>query len=285
MHKYRAAPEGVKQPRAILIASMRLRAVLLSLLAAFIAWGVLHAQKPFQEYPGRQWENFPLPPDWQEPHDWIWARLRYRDFGGGFRRGSWTIDYPRCDRHILTGVRRLTRVDARSVEQVVDLDATGDAYNWPFLYAVEVGRWSLSDAEAAQLRDFLNRGGFLMVDDFHGTYEWDVFFESFRKVFPDREIVEIDNADQAFHVLYDLEQRFQVPGAQYTRSGRTYEQDGYDPGWKGVYDEKGRLMAVICHNMDLGDAMEWSDDPYFPEKFSSLAYRVTLNYIVYNLTH
>jgi hypothetical protein len=135
------------------------------------------------------------------------------------------------------------------------------------------------------LRNFLLRGGFLMVDDFHGTQEWNVFVASMTKVFPDRPIVEIENSDQIFHTLYDLEERFQVPGAQWFRSGRTYERDGYEPRWRAIYDDKGRIMVAICHNMDLGDAWEWSDDPKYPEKWASLAYRIAMNYFVYDLTH
>jgi len=129
------------------------------------------------------------------------------------------------------GLRRLTRIDIRSVEQVIDLDNTDDVYNWPFLYGVEVGHWSLNDEEAVQLRDFLNRGGFLMVDDFHGTYEWEVFEASMKKVFPDKPIVDLDSRDQIFHTIYDLNDRVQVPGNQHLRSGRTYEQDGYRDEW------------------------------------------------------
>ena len=184
-------------------------------------------------------------------------------------------------------MRRLTRIDTRSVEQVVDVDGDDDIYNFPMLYAVEVGHWEFSDKEAKQLRDYIDRGGFLMVDDFHGTREWEVFMEGIEQVFPnaDRDIVDIPSSDPIFHTLYDLDDRFQVPGAQYLRSGRTYEQDGYNAEWKGIYDAKGRLVVVICHNMDLGDAWEWSDDPAYPEKWASLAYRIAMNYFVYDLSH
>ncbi len=191
----------------------------------------------------------------------------------------------RSDRHLLEGVRRLTRIDSRSVEQVVALDGDNDIYNWPMLYAVEVGHWGLSDDQAVQLRAYLMRGGFLMVDDFHGTREWDVFIASMSKVFPDRPIVDLDNEDPIFHTIYDLQERFQVPGAQYMRSGRTYENDGYTPKWAAITDDRGRVMVAICHNMDLGDAWEWSDDPGYPEKLASLAYRIAMNYFTYDLTH
>jgi hypothetical protein len=259
-----------------------------------VALGVLWAQKPFKEWPAIEYSDFPLPPDANHPAEWTRARLRYPDITGyglsGFGRylgfaGYWTMDYPRSDRHLLTGVRRLTRIDTRSVEQVVQLDGSDDIYNWPMLYAVEVGHWDLPPTQAAQLRDYLLRGGFLMVDDFHGTEEWEIFIESLRKVFPDRDWVDIPNDDPIFHVLYDLEDRVQIPGAQYLRSGRTYEKDGYQAHWRAIYDDKGRVMVAICHNMDMGDAWEWSDDPRYPEKMASLAYRIAMNYFVYDLTH
>ena len=252
----------------------------------FATWGVLHAQRPFKEYPGAEYENFPLPHDWNEKTEWTRARLRYPSIRRGYWGDTnWTIDYPRSDRHLLEGVRRLTRIHTRSVEQVVDLDGADDIYNWPMLYAVEVGYWNLPDSQAEQLRDFLSRGGFLMVDDFHGTQEWTVFLQSMRKIFPDRPIVELENSDPIFHTLYDLEERFQVPGAQFLRSGRTYEKDGIQPRWRAIFDDKHRILVAICHNMDLGDAWEWSDDPRYPEKYASLAYRIGMNYFMYDLTH
>ena len=202
------------------------------------------------------------------------------------------MDYPRSDRHLLEGVRRLTRIDSRSVEQVVSLDGTGEIYNYPVLYAVEVGHWLLPDDEAGQLREYLLRGGFLMVDDFHGDVEWANFTAGMNKVFPDRPIVDLDSSDPIFHTLYDLKERFQVPGAQYFDTGRTYEPGiggnlaaGKEPHWRGIHDDKGRIMVAICHNMDLGDAWEHSDEPEYPEKWASLAYRIAMNYFVYDLTH
>jgi hypothetical protein len=263
---------------------MRLLVAVISL--ALAAWGVLCAQRPFKEYAGTEYTDFPLPPDYLKKTEWTRARLHYPDYAySERRRGSWTIDYPRSDRHLLEGVRRLTRIDTRSVEQVVDLDGDDDIYNWPMLYAVEVGHWGLTDAQAAQLRDFLLRGGFLMVDDFHGTQEWGVFMDSILKVFPDRPIVDLENNDPIFHTIFDLQDRFQVPGWQFYRSGRIYEKDGYNPKWAAITDDKGRVMVAICHNMDLGDAWEWSDDPRYAEKWASLAYRIAMNYFTYDLTH
>ncbi|MBS1835359.1 MAG: DUF4159 domain-containing protein [Acidobacteria bacterium] len=255
-------------------------------VALTLAVGVMYAQKEFRQYQGSEYDEYPLPPDYAEKTEFVIGRLMYKSVSRGFRRySSWTIDYPRADRHLAAGLRRLTRTQVRSVEQPVSLDDDDDVYNWPFLYAVEVGHWDLTDAQAAKLRDYLLRGGFLMCDDFHGTDEWEGFMESMRKVFPDREVVDIESSDPIFHVLYDLDDKYQVPGAQYLYTGRTFERDGYDAHWRGVYDDKGRLMVALNHNMDLGDAWEWSDDPRYPEKWASLAYRIAVNYVVYALTH
>jgi len=258
--------------------------------------GVYAFQRPFREYPGAEYDNFPLPPDYQEKTEWVFARLMYPPFNGGRGWGrysrdwksgasNWTIDYPRSDRHFAQALRRLTRVHARSVEQPVDLDDGDDVFHWPWLYGVEVGHWNLSDSQAKTLREYLLRGGFFMCDDFHGSREWEVFTESMKRVFPDRPIVEIENKDQIFHSLFDLDDRYQVPGAQFLYSRRTYEQDGYDAHWRGIYDDKGRLMAAMCFNMDLGDSWEWADDPQYPEKYSALGIRIGVNYVIYAMTH
>jgi hypothetical protein len=230
-----------------------------------------------------------LPPDAAEKTEWAFARLRYPQYDSGYGmgrswRGSWMTDAPEADRHFAQGVRRLTRLHTRSVEQVVDLDSD-EIFNWPWIYAVEVGHWDLTPEQCKKLRDYLSRGGFLMVDDFHGTREWDVFTASMKRVFPDRPIVELENANPIFHVLYDLDQRFQVPGIGPLSHGVTYEQDGYEARWRAIQDDKGRVMVAICHNMDLGDAWEWADSPEYPEKLTSLAYRIGVNYIVYAMTH
>jgi len=271
------------------------------LLGGVVFLGALSAQRPFREYPGVEYTNFPIPKDWQEKTEWVYARLMYPPmFGvhgrgrGGFGRfrgidwtqgrSNWTIDYPRSDRHFSEALRRLTRVHARSVEEPVNLDE-GDQYDWPWLYAVEVGHWDLTDAQTKAMREYLLRGGFFMCDDFHGTEEWAVFTRSMQRVFPDRAIVEIDSKDPIFHTIYDLDDRFQVPGEQYVRSHRTYEYDGFQPHWRGIYDDKGRVMVAICFDMDLGDSWEHADNPQYPEKFSGMGIRIGVNYVVYAMTH
>lgn len=277
---------------------MQFRAVIgLSLFGLGIS-SILLAQRPFREYPGIEYNHFEVPPDASQKTEWTRARLRYPDiYGYPFRQlvmndgtafpGYWTMDYPRSDRHLLQGVRRLTRIETRSVEQVVSLDGTDDVYNWPVMYAVEPGHWLLPEDEAKQLREYLLRGGFLMVDDFHGDQEWRIFTRSLNLVFPDREVVDIPDNDPIFHTLYDINEKFQVPGAQYFDTGITYEKgpSGMTPHWRAIRDDRGRIMVAICHNMDLGDAWEHSDEARYKEKWASLAYRIAMNYFIYDLTH
>jgi len=266
------------------------------IVGTLLFFGAVYAlQRPFRVYPGFEYTNFPLPKDYQDKSEWAFARLMYppvapryggAEFLGSWKQGqsNWTMDYPRSDRHLSAAVRRLTRVHARSVEQPVDLDE-GDQFDWPWLYGVEVGHWELTDAQAKALREFLLRGGFFMCDDFHGTIEWDFFSASMRKVFPDRPIVEIPNGDPIFHTIYDLDDRYQVPGALFLETHRTYEKDGKVPHWRGIYDDRNRLIVAICFNMDLGDSWEHADNPEYPEKFSALGLRIGLNYLIYSMTH
>jgi hypothetical protein len=254
-------------------------------------------QRPFRQYPGVEYYQFELTPDWQDKSEWAFARLMfppgpndgYRGrFDGDWRQGLslWTQDYPRADRHFSEAVRRLTRVHVRSVEQPVNLEDGDEVYNWPWLYAVQVGEWGLTESQGKVMRDYLLRGGFFMADDFHGNYEYQMFEKRIRFVFPDRPIVDIPDNDPIFHTVFDLDDRFQVPGAEHLGAGAKNPGDGgVGAHWRGIYDDKGRIMVAISYNSDLGDAWEWADSPRYPERFSGLAIRIGVNYIVYAMTH
>jgi hypothetical protein len=258
-------------------------------------------QKPFRQYPGVEYDSFELTPDWQEKAEWSFARLMfppgpndgYRGrFDGDWRQGMslWTQDYPRADRHFSQAVRRLTRIHVRSVEQPVNLEE-GEAFDQPWLYAVQVGEWGLTEAQAKVLREYLLRGGFFMADDFHGRYEWEMFEKRIKFVFPDRPIVDIEDDDAIFHTVYDLDQKYQVPGAAHLRTGYKRPDrpestsDGIGAHWRCIKDDKGRIMVAISYNSDIGDAWEWADDAVYPEKFASFAIRLGVNDVVYAMTH
>ena len=264
----------------------------LALMGALLAF-----QRPFHQFPGVEYYEFETPPDWQEKTEWAFARLMFPPgpndgyagrFDGDWHQGLslWTQDYPRADRHFSLAVRRLTRIHTRSVEQPVNLEDGDEPYNWPWLYAVQVGEWGLTANQAKILREYLLRGGFFMADDFHGNFEYQMFEQRIRMVFPDRPIVDIPDNDPIFHTVYDLDDRFQIPGQAHLRVGAKNPMDGgVGAHWRGIYDDKGRVMVAISYNSDIGDAWEFADDPRYPEKFSGLAIRIGVNYVVYAMTH
>jgi hypothetical protein len=227
--------------------------------------------------------------DSDSPSEFYFTRLQYNTgYGGGFgyRRfgGGWAQDFPRADHDCLIALRRLTRIYSPSPLNVVGV-GEDKMWDFPWIYAVGVSTWAFTDAEAKRLRDFIDRGGFLMVDHFHGADDWNRFLSGMNMVLPDAVIEEIPDNDAIFHSLYSIDEKFQIPGEQYVSTGRTYEKDGYVPHWRCIRDMSGRIIVAICFNMHLGDAWEHANETEYPEKFSGLAFRIVLNYIAYDFTH
>lgn len=220
------------------------------------------------------------------PHSFYFTRAVYSSGSLGWRRGrSWSTDYPKADRQFLVVLRRVTNLDADPWENAIRLDDPS-LRRYPFLYAVEVGRMDLTDEEAAGLRDYLLAGGFLVVDDFWGTREWANFERNIRKVFPSRPIEELPRDHPVFRSYYEIGELVQVPAVNnILRAGRTWEQDGYTPHVRGIFDDDGRLMVAINWNTDLGDAWEWADIPEYPLQYSTFAYQMGVNLIVYAMSH
>ena len=187
---------------------------------------------------GQDDEETPRPEVREAPGEFQFVRLaysanRYGRGGGWGRRQRWETDFPDAEEHFTRGVERLTRIDVAEYDRILTpLD--DNIFDYPWIYAVEVGYWYLNDDEAAHMRDYLLRGGFLMVDDFHGSWEWAAFVASMEKVFPDRPIIDIPESDEAFHVHYDLDHRIQIPSRMFIYSGVTYEKDGYTPYWRAI---------------------------------------------------
>jgi len=221
------------------------------------------------------------------------ARMIYSTsgFGGsfGFRQPWWAIDYPQAEEHFLPALHRVTGIDVAADSRHIQV-TDPDIFKYPFLFIQQAGRgyWDPSDTEAAALREYLYRGGFLMVDDFHGVGDWRIVERALTRVLPDHAIVEIPDDDQLMHVFYDLDKSTQIPG------DRHVFRCGGGPGgvrmegpatWLGIYDELGRLMVAINYNMDMGDAWEHADDPCYPGPMTALSYRFGVNYVVYAMTH
>jgi hypothetical protein len=203
---------------------------------------------------------------------------QYRGFGGGW----WQQDYPRAEAHLLVTLERYTRLH---VAEPVAVRLTDDSiFDYPWLYATQVGYWDLSDEEVARLREYLLRGGFLMADDFWGEDERAVFEASMARVFPERPIVEIKGDDAVLHVMYTIDEFTQIPGLRHVR-GYANLKDLPPPRWRGIYDEHGRLMVGMNYNQDVGDSWEEADTPDYPEPMTALGYRFAINYIIYAMTH
>lgn len=258
--------------------------------------GVLHAfQREFRVYPAMEgYDDLPLPSDYRAKSEFVLGRLMYpsagRGRGGGIwteGRSNWTVDYPKGDRFFASAIRRLTRIDVRSVEQPVNPDDGDDIFHWPYLHAGMPSTWSLSDAQAAKIREYLLRGGFLLCDSFFGTEEWAGFLTGMKRIFPDREIEEIPDGDPIFHTVFDLDKRYQVGNfrSMLRDAERPYRADGAVAYWRAIRDDSGRIMVAMAFNSDLGDSWQLADEPRYPEKYSALGLRLGVNYVVYSLTH
>jgi hypothetical protein len=257
-------------------------------------------QKEFREYPAMEYTDFPLPLDYKQPSEFVFARMMYPNAPGGFggfggfgrsgdwRKGytNWTNDYPRADRHLLLAFRRLTRIDARSVEQPVNLEDGDDVYNWPFLYAARAGSMWLTDEMVAKVRDYLDRGGFLILDDMWGASEYEVCLQNVQRLFPASTLTEVEDKDPVFHTVYDLDTRYQISGEWSLRSGVPYLNGGVVPHWQGIWDKQdGPMRMAVWVNNDTGDSWEWADDPRYPERYSALGIRLAVNHVMYAMTH
>jgi hypothetical protein len=202
-------------------------------------------------------------------------------------RAWWAIDYPEAERHFIPGLERMTKL--RVAADSVHVRATDERiYDHPLLLVQQPGKWQPSDAEARALREYLLRGGFVFFDDLHGLAEWEIFRKSMARILPGYPIVAIDPEDAVMNVVFELRMDTQIPGRRHLYraadgSIRAYMEG--PPAWRGIFDERGRLMAAINLNMDLGDAWQHADDPDYPAAMTALAYRFGVNYIVYALTH
>lgn len=225
------------------------------------------------------------------PNDvFTFARLRYPSGGRSFRRhGNWLTDYPDSDLNFSYRLQQVTSLQVNPKGAIVDINAD-QLRHYPFVYMLEIGDIDLSNEEARILRDYMLNGGFIMVDDNWGDYQWAPWLRAFQQMFPDREMKELPLEHEIFHIIFKLDSIPQIPGVRAFMSGYDYEDHG--PGCKGahyygVYDDKGRMMMCVCHNTDLGDGWEeeGTDPSYFRAYSEKYAYPLGINIIFYAMTH
>jgi hypothetical protein len=228
-------------------------------------------------------------------HEFYFTRGRYssgRGFGrrfGGYG-DSWAIDYPKADQQFMVVLKRLIGIDNYPMDHAVDL-ADPDLRRFPFVYILEVGSMYMTDEQVRGLRDYLSAGGFLVVDDIWGPQELVNLERELRRVFPDKTLRELPLDHAVFNNVYDVSNVIQVPnvrtGQMHGRYG-TPTHEGYGseiPRVFGIDDDRGELMVLVNWNTDLGDAWEWAENPYYPLKFSTYAFEMGVNMIVYAMSH
>jgi hypothetical protein len=219
-----------------------------------------------------------------QPEDvFTFARLRY-----GSWRHSWDIDWPDADLNLSFRLQQLTSLKVLPAGKIIDI-TDEQLRDYPFVYMVEPGGLELSEGEVTALRRYLLGGGFMMADDFWGEDEWNVFARQMKRVFADRDFQELELNHPIFHAVFDLPAKPQMPSINVWRSrGVTYErEDAHDPQYRALFDDKGRMMVIACHNTDLGDGWEREgEDPTYFRKFSEKqAYPMAINVIFYAMTH
>ena len=220
-----------------------------------------------------------------DPGDvFTFVRIRYDSYRGRYR---WNTDYPDADLNLSYRLQQLTSIKTDPKGKIVRL-TDEELFKYPFIYIIEPGGMTLSEAEVIGLRTYLERGGFLMVDDFWGEAEWANFEYEIKRVFPNRPIEDIPLDHAVFNIVYPIKKKPLIPSVHtYRNGGWTERWDANEAHYRCIKDDSGRLMTVICHNTDLGDGweQEGADSGYFEKYSEPYAYPLGINIVVYALTH
>jgi len=217
------------------------------------------------------------------------VRIKYSTNGPYPSR--WLTDYPDSDLNFSARFHEVTGIETDLNGKVLQL-TDPNLFQYPFIYIAESGGLLLNPDDVASLRKYLLGGGFLMVDDFWGQQEWDSFYTEIKRMFPEREPIELNLDHPIFNCFYSITEKPQVPAIAIAlrnqSTGITWErEDTKEPHYRGIYDDQGRLMAVFCHNTDLGDGWEREDEnEYYYQEFSlKKAYPMGINIVFYALKH
>jgi hypothetical protein len=222
--------------------------------------------------------------------EWTFVRIRYSSwntdaFRARYWSDPWAIDGPAAEQNLSRRLRTVTTIQVN--DPIVLTLEDDELWKHPWIYFVEPGNLELTEAEVPILREFLLRGGTATFDDFHGPIEWDNLEKELKRVFPDREIVQLTPEHPVFSCFYTIEEYPQIPGLGSFFRGRTWEKGGFVAGLYTILDDHGRPMVFINWNTDIGDGLEWSNAQEYPGymKYTAEAYRIMINQIVYALTH
>ena len=222
---------------------------------------------------------------------WRFVRIKYHYTTEGTKQQQdfygepWLIDGPAAEQNLSRRIKTATSIDVLD-PIVMSLDDPRLFQN-PWIYFVEPGNLKLTESDVKTLREFLLRGGSALFDDFHGPYEWQHFENEMKKVFPDRQIVDFPKDHPIYSCFYKLDGYPQIAGLGSFMEGRSWEKGGFVAHLRTIFDDNQRPMLYVNWNTDMGDGWEWSNAQEFPGylKYTSLAYRMGINEVVYSLTH
>ena len=212
------------------------------------------------------------------------VRARYQSHRG-YRNNAWATDYPEAELNLHEAVDRTTGFHVEGPPIVLDL-TDERIFEHPVIYLTEPGYWMTNDEEVANLKEYLDRGGFLIIDDFHdygrGSVgpQWNNMYDNIKRVFPDREPVELTADHPIWSIYYDVDPDATIS----TKNGFRWQRFGpLDDIYYGIFDENGRMVIVICYNQDIGDGWEWPNRNL--SEASTASFQMAINFIVYALTH
>src|SRR5262245_36331503 len=223
------------------------------------------------------------------------CRLRFRNTPEGDGDG-WFVDYPRAEENLATRVSELTKIpvardkDGKPAHAVFTL-TDPDIFSCPFVMMSEPGGSYFDDEEAAQLRTYLLKGGFLWADDFWGSHAWEWWLEQLHKALPasEFEVVQLPLDHQLYHTLFDITDVPQIPNiGLWIQRGLTSERGSESPHElpHAIVDSHGRVMVFMTHNTDFGDAYEEeAGSPDAFADFSTVPYRIGADLLLYAMTH
>lgn len=216
------------------------------------------------------------------------VRVRYQSHPG-LRQNAWATDYPTAEENLHEAIDLTTGLYLEGPPIVLSL--TDDRiFEHPVLYLTEPGYWRTYEEEVAQLRTYLDRGGFLIIDDFHDYGrgyvgpQWNNMYDNMKRVFPDREPVELTAKHPIWSIYYDIDPDVAI--STKNGGGRRFGMrfGPLDDIYYGIFDDDGRMMVVICYNQDIGDGWEWPTGRNLGDA-STVSFQMAINFIIYALTH
>jgi len=243
--------------------------------------------------------QLPAEPQWALPKGFesdvfTFARVRYESprLYEGYGRGNYETDWPDAELNLVYRLQQMTSLRCHPEGQIVNLTSES-LRHFPFIYIVEPGGLQFLDSELDPLRRYLLNGGFLMMDDFWGEAEWENAAAELKRVFPDREPVELPLDHEIFHMVFDLKEKPQLPSIHHAarnrgRPNESYERrDASQVHYRAILDDQKRVMVMMCHNTDLGDGWEREGESewYFREYSEKKGYPMGINIIFYAMTH